>query len=63
VPDRTTVGRKHKRYLQLLEELFNKLADMLAMVMPTTLLVGDSTPLVDLYDVDARWGKSSKVWL
>jgi len=63
VPYRTTVGRWWKRYLQLLEELFNKLADMLAMVMPTALLVVDSTPLVDPYDADARWGKSSKGWL
>jgi len=62
VPDRTTIGRKHKRYLQLLEEIFNKLADMLAMVMPTTFLVVDSTPLEDLYDADACWGKSSKGW-
>ncbi len=63
VPDRTTIGRKHKRYLQLLEEVFNKIADMLAMVIPTTLLVVDSTPLIDLFDVDACWGKSSRGWL
>jgi hypothetical protein len=62
VPDRTTVGRWWKRYLTLLEEVFNKLADMLVMVMPTALLVVDSTPLVDPYDADARWGKSSRGW-
>jgi hypothetical protein len=48
VPDRTTVGRWHKRYLPVLEEVFNKLADMLVLVLPTTLLVVDSTSLVDL---------------
>jgi len=63
VPDRTTVGRWHKRYLQLLEEVFNKLANMLVLLMPTTLLVVDSTPLVDLFDADACWGKSSRGWL
>jgi hypothetical protein len=63
VPDRTTVGRWHKRYLHLLEEVFNKLANMLVLLMPTTLLVVDSTPLADPYDADAQWGKSSRGWL
>lgn len=28
--------------------------------MPTTHLIADSTPLVDLYDMEARWGVTSK---
>jgi len=60
VPDRTTVGRWWKRYLTLLEETFAKLADMLRLVMPTSLLIVDSTPLVDLYDMEAMWGHTSR---
>ncbi len=60
VPDRTTVGRWWKRYLTLLEKTFAKLADMLRLVMPTSLLIVDSTPLVDLYDMEAKWGHTSR---
>jgi IS5 family transposase len=60
VPDRTTVGRWWKCYLNLLEETFAKLADMLRLVLPTKLLIVDSTPLVDLYDMEAKWGHTSK---
>ena len=60
VPDRTTVGRWWKRYLNLLKETFAKLADMLRLVMPTKLLVVDSTPLADLNDLEARWGYTSR---
>ena len=37
-----------------------KLSNMLQLVTPTTHLIVDSTPLVDLYDMEARWGISSK---
>ena len=56
VPDRTTVGRWWTRYLSLLEETFEKIADILQLVTPTTFLIVDSTPLVDLYDMEAGWG-------
>lgn len=56
VPDRTTVGRWWRRYLNLLEETLRKLVGMLQLAVPTTLLVADSTPLVDLYDMEAKWG-------
>jgi hypothetical protein len=36
---------------------------MLVLLSPTTLLVVDSTPLIDLFDPEARWGKSSRGWL
>jgi transposase len=60
VPDRTTVGRWWKRYFSLLEETFDKVADMIRLVSPTTFLIVDSTPLVDLYDMEAGWGHTSR---
>jgi transposase len=60
VPDRTTVGRWWRRYLSLLEETLKNTANMLRLMMPTTHLIADSTPLVDLYDMEARWGITSK---
>lgn len=60
LPDRTTVGRWWRRYLGLLEETFGKISGMIQLVSPTTLLIVDSTPLVDLYDMEAAWGYSSR---
>jgi transposase len=59
VPDRTTVGRWWRRFLDLLEETFIKIADMLQLAAPTTIAVVDSTPLEDLYDMEAEWGHTS----
>ena len=33
---------------------------MLQLVTPTTFLIVDSTPLVDLYDMEAGWGHTSR---
>jgi hypothetical protein len=60
VPDRTTVGRWWRRYLNLLEETFKKISSMLQLMSPTTFLIVDSTPLVDLYDMEAGWGHTSR---
>jgi hypothetical protein len=60
VPDRTTVGRWWRRYLGLLEETFIKTADMLQLIAPTSIVVVDSTPLVDLYDMEAEWGHTGR---
>jgi transposase len=60
VPDRTTVGRWWRRYLNLLEETFGKVSGMLQLMVPSTFLIADSTPLVDLYDMEARWGYTSR---
>jgi len=60
VPNRTTVGRWWRRYLCLLEETFRKISGMLQLVAPTTFLIVDSTPLVDLYDMEAGWGHTSR---
>jgi hypothetical protein len=60
VPDRTTVGRWWRRYLGLIEETFRKISGMLQLTVPTTFLIVDSTPLVDLYDMEAGWGHTSR---
>jgi transposase len=60
VPDRTTLGRWWRRYLNLLEETFRKIVNMLQLVTPKTFLIVDSTPLVDLYDMEAGWGHTSR---
>jgi transposase len=56
VPDRTTVGRWWRRYFSLLEQVFRGITDVLQLLAPTTHLVPDSTPLEDLYDMEAEWG-------
>jgi hypothetical protein len=60
VPDRTTVGRWWRRYLNLLEQTFVKIANILQLAVPTKIAVVDSTPLVDLYDMEAQWGYTSR---
>ena len=60
VPDRTTVGRWWRRYYNLLEETFIKTADMLQLIAPTSIVIVDSTPLVDLYDMEAAWGHTGR---
>jgi hypothetical protein len=59
-PDRTTIGRWWKHYLTLLKETFQKTANIIQTLVPTTILIADSTPLVDLYDMEAKWGFSSR---
>jgi hypothetical protein len=60
VPDRTTVGRWWRRCLCLLEETFVIISDILQLAVPTKIAVVDSTPLVDLYDMEAEWGQTSR---
>jgi transposase len=60
IPDRTTVGRWWRRFLSLLEETFIKIADILQLAVPTTIAIVDSTPLEDLYDMEAKWGYTSR---
>ena len=55
VPDRTTVGRWWRRFAGLLKEVFEWFSRLVRTVAPTTLLVVDSTPLID-YDLEAEWG-------
>jgi len=56
VPDRTTVGRWWRCYADLLGRVFEWFSRLVRMLVPTRLLVVDSTPLVDLYDMEAGWG-------
>ena len=56
IPDRTTIGRWWRRYLNILEETFQKTAKIIQVLIPTTHLIADSTPLVDLYDMEAKSG-------
>jgi transposase len=60
VPNRTTVGRWWRRYFSLLEETFKKISDMLQLITPTSIVIVDSTPLVDLYDMEAGWGHTGR---
>ena len=60
IPDRTTVGRWWTKYLVPLEETFAKISNMLQLVTPTTHLIVDSTPLIDLYDMEASWGHTGR---
>ena len=46
--------------LVYLEEKFGKISEMLQLVTPTTFLITNSKPLVDLYVIEARWGHISK---
>ena len=39
-----------------MEEVFEWFSRLVRMLVPTRLLVADSTPLVDLYDLEAGWG-------
>jgi IS5 family transposase len=56
IPDRTTIGRWWIRYLPILEEAMAKIADIIKDNIHTTHLIVDSTPLKDLYDMEAKWG-------
>lgn len=60
IPDRTTIGRWWIRHRSLLEETMVKLADTIRRIIPTTHLIVDSTPLKDLYDMEAKWGFTSR---
>jgi hypothetical protein len=55
-PDRTTIGRWWTRYLPVLEKVMNKIADIIKENIHTTHLIVDSTPLKDMYDMEAKWG-------
>jgi hypothetical protein len=52
-PDRTIVGRWWKRYMRLLESTFMKTVDMVQLIEPIKTVIVDSTPLIDLYDMEA----------
>jgi len=59
-PDRTTIGRWWTRYLCVLQEVMNKIADLIKDNIHTTHLIVDSTPLKDMHDLEAKWGFTSR---
>lgn len=56
VPNRTTVGRWWRRYLNFLEETFLKIVDLFQLTVQTKIAVVASTLLVDFYYMKAAWG-------
>ena len=60
VPDRTTIGRWKRRYEFVAKEAFEELAELIGIIVPSELLVVDSTPLEDPWDPDARVGFYSR---
>ncbi|MDI6825975.1 MAG: transposase [Candidatus Aenigmarchaeota archaeon] len=58
IPHRTTIGR-WKNHSDALKQTFNRLSDMIQSMIPTELLIVDSTPLED-DDPDARVGFYSR---
>jgi IS5 family transposase len=60
VPDRTTIGRWWIRYNPNLKEVMETIANIIKQNIHTTHLIVDSTPLKDLYDLEAKWGFTSR---
>jgi transposase len=60
IPDRTTIGRWWTRYLPILQEVMNKIANIIKDNIHTSHLIIDSTPLKDMYDLEAKWGFTSR---
>lgn len=60
VPDRTTIGRWWTRYLPVLQEVMDKISDLIKTNIHTTHLIVDSTPLKDMHDLEAKWGFTSR---
>lgn len=60
IPDRTTIGRWWTRYHPILQEVMEKIANLIKDNIPTTHLIVDSTPLKDMYDLEAKWGFTSR---
>lgn len=59
-PNRTTIGRWWIRYLPMLKEVNNTIANIIKDNIPTTHLIVDSTPLKDMHDLEAEWGWTSR---
>ncbi len=55
VPDRSRISRWKEQYSELLIQVFNQLSEIIQLMIPTDMLVVDSTPLED-NDPDAKVG-------
>lgn len=62
VPHRTQISRWRKKYWQILKIVFEKVGNILKLLINTKILIVDSTPLEDKNDPDARWGFYSRGW-
>ncbi len=60
VPDRSRLSVWKNLYSDLVITAFNKLSSIIQMIIPTDMLVADSTPLVDEEDPDAKVGFNSR---
>jgi len=60
IPDRTTICRWWTRYNPILEEVMEKIANIIKENIKTTHLIVDSTPLKDMHDPEAKWGFTSR---
>ncbi len=60
VPDRSRLSRWKEQYSELLIQVFNQLSEIIQLMIPTELLIIDSTPLVDGEDPDAKVGFYSR---
>lgn len=60
IPDRSTICRWWKRYNPILEEVMEKIANIIKENIQTTHLIVDSTPLKDMHDPEAKWGWTSR---
>jgi IS5 family transposase len=60
IPDRTTIGRWWIRYNPNIEEVMETIANIIKQNIHTTHLIVDSTPLKDMYDLEAKWGFTSR---
>ena len=47
IPHRTTVGRWRKKYAKLMEDVFIRITDLLVSLLPTEMLIADSSPIED----------------
>jgi IS5 family transposase len=60
IPGRSTICRWWTRYNPVLEEVMERIANIIKENIPTTHLIVDSTPLKDMYDPEAKWGWTSR---
>ncbi|PTD93745.1 hypothetical protein C9439_06775 [archaeon SCG-AAA382B04] len=60
VPHRSRISRWRKEYKKLLEEVFERISELVRKITGSNLLIVDSTPLEDYMDEDATVGYYSK---
>lgn len=61
IPNRTTIGRWRKKHW-IFSNALNSIGNNIRRIIPTNLLIVDSTPIEDYGDNEGKWGHSSKGW-